>query len=230
MLDIRQVSKRFGDKVVFDNANCEMDSHHIYGLVGRNGAGKTTLLKMISRLLKDHEGDIWFGGESILEKDYLSLPFKFVMDTPSFFPDLSVKEHMLYVCGINGLGGDEAREEINRLGTGLSLNDSMDYYPRVLSRGTQQRFNIALSMLGGPKVCLYDEPFITLDPLQVEAVEDLLLQRKGQLLQVVSSHNLDSLDRICDKYLVIFGHSIHEYDACDIDREMILEFLDDEDN
>lgn len=226
MLKLVDISKQYADKHVFENVNCTLSDSLIYGLVGVNGAGKTTLLRMIARLLRKHEGRIFYEEKDITSVDAQDLPFSYVNDSPSFFPDLTVNEQMMFVCKNRGLKKQEAVTQMERYSNLLSLSEYASYYPRNLSRGTQQRLSIALSFFGKPKLCMYDEPFITLDPLQVENVETALVARKEEgIMQIVSSHNLDSLERICDRYLIIHGKKIDIFSRDDLDREKVMGYL-----
>jgi ABC-type multidrug transport system ATPase subunit len=228
VLEVVDLGKRFGDHEVFSGVSFSLTPGLIYGLVGINGAGKTTLLKILGRYISEHSGDILHHGKSILTTDALDLPFRFVGDTPVFFSDLTVMEHMLFVCKNRRLSKQEATATIEHAGEALSLNDYMNHYPGALSRGTQQRLNIALASIGDAELLLLDEPFITLDPVQVGNVEELIAQKHapGQT-RVISSHNLESLERICDKYLILHNGALHEFSSAEMDRQRVLELLDD---
>jgi ABC-2 type transport system ATP-binding protein len=228
MLDLQQVAKSYGDNLIFSDLSIALEESSTYGLIGKNGAGKTTLLKIINRILTQHDGKVFLDNEDITGRDAMNLPFRFVSDTPSFFSDLTVEEHMLFVCKNRGLSKSSALEEIRSYADRLSLTKYADYYPQNLSRGTQQRLNIALSFFGAPRLSMFDEPFITLDPIQVHNLEDIMLERKNSgITQIISSHNLDSLERICDKYLIIHDHDISLFSKESVSRETVLELLDD---
>lgn len=230
MLELRNVSKSYGENRVLHDVSMKLDGGLTYGLIGVNGAGKTTLMKIVKRLTREHAGGIYLCGEDITRKDANDVPVGFVCDTPAFFSDLSMEEHMLLVCRSRGLKRKEALDRIEGCADRLGLAPYFDYYPRALSRGTQQRFNVALSFLGDFVLNLYDEPFITLDPIQVANLEEEFLDRKGKgITQIISSHNLESLERVCDDYLVLHGGDIDLFSKEDIDRGWIMRCLDESD-
>lgn len=226
MLELRGVSKRYDERTVLRNANILIEDGLTYGLVGINGAGKTTFMKIVKRLVRKHEGRLFLRGKDITDADALDVPISFVGDTPAFFPDLAMEEQMLLVCRSGGLSKGEALDRIEEYAARLHLDRYLGHYPRALSRGTQQRFNVALSFLVDSDLYLYDEPFITLDPVQVEGLEKVFLERKAcGITQIVSSHNLDSLEQICDKYLVLNGGDIKSFANKDVDRGEIMRCL-----
>lgn len=230
MLELRQVSKRYGDKTILRNVSLRLEAGSTYGLVGVNGAGKTTFLKIVKRLIAQHEGEVFLRGSNITNKDANDVSISYVCDTPAFFSDLVMEEQMLLVARARGLSKQEALKRIERYAEKLELISYLDYYPHALSRGTQQRFNTVLSFLGDCDLYLYDEPFITLDPVQVRNLESVFAERRSQgLTQVISSHNLESLERICDTYLVLSRGGIESFSQEDADEDRIMRYLNESD-
>lgn len=230
VLELRQVSKRYGDKTILRNVSLRLEAGSTYGLVGVNGAGKTTFLKIVKRLIAQHEGEVFLRGSNITNKDANDVSISYVCDTPAFFSDLVMEEQMLLVAKARGLSKQEALKRMERYAEKLELISYLGYYPHALSRGTQQRFNTVLSFLGDCDLYLYDEPFITLDPVQVRNLESVFAERRSQgLTQVVSSHNLESLERICDTYLVLSRGGIESFSQEDADEDRIMRYLNESD-
>ncbi|MFE4242011.1 ATP-binding cassette domain-containing protein [Peribacillus butanolivorans] len=228
MIILNSISKSYENKKILNEINFEFKKGNIYGLIGRNGAGKTTLLKIIMRIIKSHEGNVLFKGNDVNGVDTLDLPFVFIGDTPVLYQDLTAREQMLFICKISKLSKKDAIERINYLATELKLEEYLDYYPRSVSRGTLQRISIAIGMLRESNVYLFDEPFITLDPVQVDTVEKLFLNRKSEnRVQIISSHDIDSLETICDKYLILKGGQLFEFDSGSLDRKQITKLIGD---
>lgn len=205
MLEIKDIEMNYGNDTILDNISYKFNKGTIYGLIGKNGAGKTTLLKIISRLIRSNGGSIILSGtESIDKVDYLSLPLSFIGDSPIFYPDLTVKEHLFMICKTKGFKNEAAIEKITYLIDLLKLNKYENMFPSSLSKGTLQRLNIAIGLIRDEDIVLMDEPFITLDPVQVSMVENLILNIKEQgKLFLISSHDIDSLEEICDIYLIL---------------------------
>ena len=228
MIQLDSISKSYGDKKVLNGITFEFKAGNIYGLIGRNGAGKTTLLKILMRIIRNHEGNILFNGNNINTMDTLDIPFVFIGDTPVLYQDLTAREQMLFICKLNKLSKKDAIKKIKYLAKQLKLAEYMDYYPRSVSRGTLQRINIAIGMLRKSDVYFFDEPFITLDPVQVNIVEQMFLSYKSTTrIQIISSHDLASLETICDRYLILKDGQLLEFESGTLDRKQITKLIGD---
>ena len=228
MIQLDSISKSYGDKKVLNGITFEFKAGNIYGLIGRNGAGKTTLLKILMRIIRNHEGNILFNGNNINTMDTLDIPFVFIGDTPVLYQDLTAREQMLFICKLNKLSKKDAIKKIKYLAKQLKLEEYMDYYPRSVSRGTLQRINIAIGMLRKSDVYFFDEPFITLDPVQVNIVEQMFLSYKSTTrIQIISRHDLASLETICDRYLILKDGQLLEFESGTLDRKQITKLIGD---
>ena len=228
MIQLDSISKSYGDKKVLNGITFEFKAGNIYGLIGRNGAGKTTLLKILMRIIRNHEGNILFNGNNINTMDTLDIPFVFIGGTPVLYQDLTAREQMLFICKLNKLSKKDAIKKIKYLAKQLKLEEYMDYYPRSVSRGTLQRINIAIGMLRKSDVYFFDEPFITLDPVQVNIVEQMFLSYKSTTrIQIISSHDLASLETICDRYLILKDGQLLEFESGTLDRKQITKLIGD---
>ena len=228
MIQLDSISKSYGDKKVLNGITFEFKAGNIYRLIGRNGAGKTTLLKILMRIIRNHEGNILFNGNNINTMDTLDTPFVFIGDTPVLYQDLTAREQMLFICKLNKLSKKDAIKKIKYLAKQLKLEEYMDYYPRSVSRGTLQRINIAIGMLRKSDVYFFDEPFITLDPVQVNIVEQMFLSYKSTTrIQIISSHDLASLETICDRYLILKDGQLLEFESGTLDRKQITKLIGD---
>ncbi|MGB4915929.1 MAG: ATP-binding cassette domain-containing protein, partial [Leptotrichiaceae bacterium] len=143
-----------------------------------------------------------------------------------FYSDLTIREHLLLICNIKGFSKNEAIEKIDFLINLLKLEKYENMFPSALSKGTLQRLNIAIGLIRDESIVLMDEPFITLDPVQVESVENLILELKNKNKTfIISSHDIDSLESICDKYLILRNGKLLEYNPNEINRKDISKII-----
>lgn len=226
MIEISNIHMSYGKNQVLDGISYKFKPDNIYGLIGKNGAGKTTLLKIMCRLIRTNKGDIKINGDSINKVDYLNLPATYVSDLPVFYSDLTIREHLLLISKTKGFSKNMALDKINFLIELLKLEEYENMFSSVLSKGTLQRLNIALGLIRDESIVLMDEPFITLDPVQVESVENLILELKNKNRSfIISSHDIDSLESICDKYLILRNGKLLEYDPSEINRKDISKII-----
>ncbi|MDT2750278.1 ABC transporter ATP-binding protein [Streptococcus parauberis] len=226
MIEINNIDMSYGQEKVLDGISYKFYPDNIYGLIGKNGAGKTTLLKIMSRLIRKNKGNIIINEDCVNKKDYLKLPMTYISDSPIFYSDLTIREHLLLICNIKGFSKNEAIEKIDFLINLLKLEKYENMFPSALSKGTLQRLNIAIGLIRDESIVLMDEPFITLDPVQVESVENLILELKNKNKTfIISSHDIDSLESICDKYLILRNGKLLEYNPNEINRKDISKII-----
>lgn len=226
MIEITNMDMSYGENKILDEISYKFCSDKIYGIIGKNGAGKTTLLKIMARLIRSNKGDIIINEECINKIDYLKLPITYISDSPVFYSDLTIREHLLLISNIKGFSKINAIRKIDFLINLLKLEDYENMFPSALSKGTLQRLNIAIGLIRDESIVLMDEPFITLDPVQVESVENLILELKNKnRVFIISSHDIDSLESICDKYLILRNGKLLEYDPSEINRKDISKII-----
>ncbi|PEJ52376.1 hypothetical protein CN692_21945 [Bacillus sp. AFS002410] len=228
MLELRDVTIKYEEKYILNKINFQFDTNKIYGLIGKNGSGKTTLLKTIMRLKKESSGDLLLDNTSINHTDYFDLDATFISDEHSLFQDLTMYEQMLFLCRLKGYKKEIARQKIDEIVGLFKLEEYVDYFPYALSRGTIQRFAIVFGCLRASRLLLLDEPFITLDPVQVNILEEMLISQKSKdKIIIVSSHDIDSLEEICNEYLIIKDSSLLSFAPNELNRQTISKLIGD---
>ena len=227
MIRISNLTKKYGETVVFSNLNYTFENTCIYGLVGRNGAGKTTFLNILSNYDKKYTGVISIDGKTMNRVDYLDMPVAYAMDHPSFFNELTVYENLLLIASSRKIKKQAAFDKIERILEGLELKKYEDYFPSELSKGIMQRLNNACAIIQEEKITFFDEPFSGLDPVQMKLLENVIVEfhKKEQGIYIISSHDIECLQNICDKCLLLHNRQIRELNMRKIDREKIAKIL-----
>ncbi|WP_423217206.1 amino acid ABC transporter ATP-binding protein [Streptococcus equinus] len=206
MLELKNISKQFGQKKIFDQFNLTIEDGKILSLVGPSGGGKTTLLRMLAGLETIDSGEIIYNGEvvPINHLENLNL-LGFVFQDFQLFPHLSVLDNLiLSPVKTMGMSKEEAKEKALGLLKRLGLGEHAGAYPYSLSGGQKQRVALARAMMIDPQIIGYDEPTSALDPELRQEVEKLILQnREAGMTQIVVTHDLQFAETISDHILKI---------------------------
>ncbi|MCO4639356.1 amino acid uptake ABCtransporter,ATP-binding protein [Streptococcus infantarius subsp. infantarius] len=206
MLELKNISKQFGQKKIFDHFNLTIEDGKILSLVGPSGGGKTTLLRMLAGLEKIDSGEIIYNGE-VVPIDHLETLnlLGFVFQDFQLFPHLSVLDNLiLSPVKTMGMTKEAAKEKALGLLKRLGLGGHADAYAYSLSGGQKQRVALARAMMIDPQIIGYDEPTSALDPELRQEVEKLILQnREAGMTQIVVTHDLQFAETISDHILKI---------------------------
>ena len=206
MLELKNISKQFGQKKIFDHFNLTIEDGKILSLVGPSGGGKTTLLRMLAGLEKIDSGEIIYNGE-VVPIDHLETLnlLGFVFQDFQLFPHLSVLDNLtLSPIKTMGMTKEAAKEKAVTLLQRLGLGEHANAYPYSLSGGQKQRVALARAMMIDPQIIGYDEPTSALDPELRQEVEKLILQnREAGMTQIVVTHDLQFAESISDHILKI---------------------------
>lgn len=202
MLEVTHLVRRFGDKKAVDDVSFSVQPGALTGFVGGNGAGKTTTMRMIMGVLAVHGGEVRWGGRPVTAADRRS--FGYMPEERGLYPKQPVRDQLVYLARLRGLSGAEGRrrtaELLERFGLGDRGKDKLE----SLSLGNQQRVQIAAAVVTQPAALVLDEPFSGLDPVAVDSMADLLAEYAGQGVPVLfSSHQLDLVERLCDRLVIL---------------------------
>ena len=206
MLELRNISKKFGNKQILKDFNLIVPEKQVLAIVGPSGGGKTTLLRMLAGLETIDSGQVIYNGETLdvaeLEKRNL---LGFVFQDFQLFPHLSVLENLiLSPIHTMNVSKDEAEEKAQGLLARLGLSEHAKAYPYSLSGGQKQRVALARAMMINPEIIGYDEPTSALDPALRLEVEKLILQnREMGMTQIVVTHDLQFAENIADSILKV---------------------------
>ena len=213
-LEIHHLTRRFGDMVAVDDVSFAIEPGQMTGFVGANGAGKTSTMRMIMGVLAIHGGEVHWDGRPITREDRAR--FGYMPEERGLYPKQPVLDQLAYLGQLRGMSRRDATAEATRLLDRLDLGARVKDKLESLSLGNQQRVQIAAALLHGPTALILDEPFSGLDPVAVDSLVDLIIERLRDGVPVLfSSHQLDLVDRLCDSLVVLAGGVVQAYGTAD---------------
>lgn len=195
LITCENVTKRYGRLKALDSVNLKIESGKPIALVGPNGAGKTTLMSVISGFIRTSAGKVTVlnksPGHGSIKHRLSVLP-----QDAQFDPNFSVGSQLTLYARLRGV--ENAKSEVQRVLDLVQMQDRIKSQPSELSHGMRKRLLIAQALLGRPEVILLDEPTAGIDPPNAKLIRDLIAAESGKTTFVVSSHNLDELEKVCD--------------------------------
>jgi ABC-2 type transport system ATP-binding protein len=201
-LEVDRLVKSFGSIKALDECSFDVHPGEVFGFVGSNGAGKTTAMRIMLGVLAADSGDVrWKGRPLDLEtRSHVG----YMPEERGLYPKMKVGEQLVYLAQLHGMSRSDAIAAVNlwtdRLGVGARRADAV----QKLSLGNQQRIQLAAALVHSPSILVLDEPFSGLDPVAVDVMSAVLRERADEGVPVVfSSHQLDLVERICDRVGVI---------------------------
>ena len=210
MLEVRGLRKTFGASVAVDDVSLIVRRGSIFGFVGPNGAGKTTTLAMVTGLLRPGAGQVLIGGADVWRSPIAAKRQLGVLpDRMRLFDRLTGAQTLYYTAVLHGLDRGSARSRIKDLAAALGLDGSIDRPVRDYSIGMVKKISLAAALIHSPKLLVLDEPFESVDPVSTSQAVDLLRRFAASGGTVVlSSHNMDLVERVCDAVAVIVAGRI----------------------
>jgi ABC-2 type transport system ATP-binding protein len=201
IIEIKELSKRFGKRLAVDNISFNVESGEIFGLVGPNGAGKTTTMRMLVTLLKPDKGEIFVGGYSIRKfPNEARRIIGFMPDSFGVYGDMTVQEYLDFFGACFKISPNQRTHLINDLLDLVDLGHRRDDMVDTLSRGLKQRLGLARVLIHDPGILVLDEPASGLDPRARVEIRELLLEvaRLGKTI-LFSSHILADVGELCTR-------------------------------
>ncbi len=206
MLEVINVTKKYGKLKANDNISLSVRSGEIAILLGPNGAGKSTLIKSIVGLLRI-DGEIRIDGES--NKSLLAKAVTgYIPEMPAVYDMLTVSEHIEFILRAYKIEDDGYGDKLLEL---FELKDKKDTLCKELSKGMQQKLSICCALVHKPKVIIFDEPMVGLDPLAIKNLKDIFIRLKNEGAAVlISTHMLDSVENYWDTAYIMIGGQLKE--------------------
>ena len=205
MIEFKDVTKVYDDKIALNHLNLTLQSGEIVGLIGHNGAGKSTTINEIIGLLTPYGGQIAIDGLTI-QQDSASYRQKigYIPETPSLYEELTLREHLETVLMAYGLDVTEGMARADKYLKLFRLDEKLDWFPTQFSKGMKQKVMIICAFIVNPSLFIVDEPFLGLDPLAISDLIELLAEEKAKGKAILmSTHVLDSAEKMCDRFVIL---------------------------
>lgn len=204
MIQVENITKKYGSFTAVNNINFEIEEGEIVGFLGPNGAGKSTTMNMITGFIEPTSGRIIVDGYDISKKPKKAKKqIGYMPEGVPLYSDLTVKEFVTYMAEIKGVDKKEKKEKIQNVLEATGLTDVQNKLTKNLSRGYKQRVSMAGALVGDPKVIILDEPTVGLDPKQVTEIRALIKELGKEHTVILSSHILSEVSQICNRVIII---------------------------
>jgi len=200
MIEIKNLTKKYGSKTVLDDISFTVESGEILGFLGPNGAGKSTTMNIITGYISSTSGSVSIDGIDIMDdpKAYKK-KIGYLPELPPVYLDMTVMEYLEFVCGIKSCDTsciDTILEEVR-------ITDVKHRLIKNLSKGYRQRVGIAQALVGDPELLILDEPTVGLDPMQIIDIRNVISELGKKKTLFISSHILSEISAVCDRVLII---------------------------
>lgn len=196
------VSKHYDTKVALDQVSLSARQGRILGLLGPNGAGKSSLIRIINRITAPDRGEVFFDGHLLQQQDLSRIGY--LPEERGLYPKMKVGEQIVYLARLKGMGRSQAERGARELLTRLEGADWWDKRVNELSKGMQQKVQVVCTLLHDPELLIMDEPFSGFDPINAELLKQELLRLKAEGKTIIlSTHNMQSVEELCDDIVLI---------------------------
>lgn len=204
MIEVKDLTKKYGSHYAIDRLNFNVKSGHIYGFLGPNGAGKSTTMNIIAGCLAATEGTVKINGYDIYKEPIKAKrSIGYLPEFPPLYLDMTPYEYLRFVAEAKEVDRGLVDEKIEQVMKETGITDMQDRLIKNLSKGYRQRVGIAQAMLGDPEVIILDEPTVGLDPKQIIEIRELIKSLGTTHTVILSSHILSEISAVCDYVLII---------------------------
>ena len=204
MIEITNLSKRFGELTAVDGVSFQVVRGNVLGFLGPNGAGKSTTMKMITGFIAPDAGSIVVGGDDIsLHPVEVKRRIGYLPEGAPLYGDMTVREFLGFIAEIRGYRGPERQKRLDRAVELVNLGSVLDQSIETLSKGFKRRVGLAQAIIHDPEVLILDEPTDGLDPNQKHEVRKLIRSMAEDKVIVLSTHILEEVDAVCNRAIII---------------------------
>lgn len=217
-LEVRNLKKSFGEKEVLHGISFSVKSGSALGLLGRNGAGKTTTIRILMDVFKATEGSVLLDGKPFAPREY---QIGYLPEERGLYPKKTVSEQLIYMGMLRGLSQKTAKENTERWLSRTGVSQYAKQKLETLSKGNQQKVQLAQTLVCEPDIIILDEPFSGLDPVNSQILKDVIREQieKGKLV-IFSSHQMSYVEEFCEEIAILnHGEVVLGGDLKEIKRE-----------
>ena len=214
MIEVRNLTKKYGDHEAVSDISFTVEEGHIYGFLGPNGAGKSTTMNIITGYMAATSGDVIINGHDILKEPRAAKScIGYLPEVPPVYQDLTVREYLEFAAEIKGMKKQAKKDAVAEAVKTAMLEEVEQRLIKNLSKGYKQRVGLAQAIIGLPEVLILDEPTSGLDPKQIMEMRDLIKRLGDDHTVILSSHILSEVSAICDHVIMISGGKIVANDS-----------------
>lgn len=205
-LSVNDLHKKFGETEVLHGISFDVESGKALGLLGRNGAGKTTTIRILMDVFKANSGTITLNGEPFNPRDY---QIGYLPEERGLYPKRTVMEQILYLAGLRGMPKKQAKANALKYLRRLEVEQYANKKLETLSKGNQQKVQLAQTIVCDPEIIILDEPFSGLDPVNSQILEEVIREQiaEGKFV-IFSSHQMSYVEEFCDDIVIINKGSV----------------------
>lgn len=202
LIQCTNVSKSFGEKVALDKVTVNIPKGKIFGLLGPNGAGKTTLIRIINRITIPNSGTVMFNGRPITQEDVEKIGY--LPEERGLYRKMKVGDQAMYLAQLKGMSSREAAMELKKWFVRFGIESWWNKKVEELSKGMAQKIQFITTVVHKPSLLILDEPFSGFDPVNAQVIREEILRLKEEGATIVlSTHNMESVEELCDNIALI---------------------------
>ena len=202
LIQCKNVSKSFGEKVALDNVSVDIPKGKIFGLLGPNGAGKTTLIRIINRITIPNSGQVTFDGRPITQEDVEKIGY--LPEERGLYRKMNVGDQAMYLAQLKGMSAKDAAAELKKWFVRFGIQSWWNKKVEELSKGMAQKFQFITTVVHKPSLLILDEPFSGFDPVNAQLIREEILRLKEEGATIIlSTHNMESVEELCDNIALI---------------------------
>ncbi|MGI6206131.1 MAG: ATP-binding cassette domain-containing protein [Anaerovoracaceae bacterium] len=204
MIEVTNLTKRYGDNIAVDNLSFTVDKGQIYGFLGPNGAGKSTTMNIITGYTAASEGTVLINGYDILKEPREARQcIGYLPEVPPLYQDMTVGEYLRFAADLKGIEKSKWKDSVEDVENLLKIKPMDGRLIKNLSKGYRQRVGFAMALLGFPEILILDEPTVGLDPQQMTEIRSLIKELGKNHTVILSSHILSEVSLVCDHIMII---------------------------